>query len=186
MNQIKSAKSMIDSGEKNLCNIFSRKFIVQGSWITVLFSPSSSIVKNAFSRYHFATQEFCIFWFDDFLYGRESYKERVFYCPQPHSLDLFVLFTLFKFHFFIYRAPGLIAWARGEFIWNYKVLRLMIMHFDIRDKVMKILINIDCKVYRICIIRGNFCLRNLAKILLLWSLRKLLRWCIERNLHQVV
>lgn len=62
----------------------------------------------------------------------------------------------------------------------------MIMHFDIRDKVMKILINIDCKVYRICIIRGNFCLRNLAKILLLWSLRKLLRWCIERNLHQVV
>lgn len=48
----------------------------------------------------------------------------------------------------------------------------MIMHFDIRDKVMKILINIDCKVYRICIIRGNFCLRNLAKILLLWSLRK--------------
>lgn len=59
----------------------------------------------------------------------------------------------------------------------------MIMHFDIRDKVMKILINIDCKVYRICIIRENFCVRNLAKILLLWSLRKLLRWCIERNLH---
>lgn len=55
----------------------------------------------------------------------------------------------------------------------------MIMHFDIRDKVMKILINIDCKVYRICIIRGNFCVRNLAKILLLWSLRKLLRWCRE-------
>lgn len=115
------------------------------------------------------------------MYGRESYKERVFYCPQPHSLDLFVLFTLFKFHFFIYRAPGLIAWARGEFIWNYKVLRLMIIHFDIRDKVMKILINIDCKVYRICIIRGNFCLRNLAKILLLWSLRKLLRWRIKKN-----
>lgn len=31
MNQIKSVKSMIDSEKKNLCNIFSRKFIVQGS-----------------------------------------------------------------------------------------------------------------------------------------------------------
>lgn len=115
------------------------------------------------------------------MYRAESYKERVFYYPQPHSFGSLRIICVIKISFFIYRAPGLIAWARGEFIWNYKVFRLMIMHFDIRDKVMKILINIDCKVYRICIIRGNFCLRNLAKILLLWSLRKFLRWCIERN-----
>lgn len=91
------------------------------------------------------------------MYRRESYKERVFYCPQPHSMDLFVLFTLFKFHFFYFPSARSNCVSTIQILFKIIVFRLMIMHFDIRDKVMKIPINIDCNVYQICIIRGNFC-----------------------------
>lgn len=64
MNQMKSVKSMIDS-EKKIFALFSLENLLYRVH-EFFFLSSSSIVKSAFNRHHFATQEFCIFWFDDF------------------------------------------------------------------------------------------------------------------------